>query len=194
MWSKHYCEWAGGCARPGVYKVYTNEAVPRSIRACDFHRAALVNTMRRRQIWPCAVEGCVRDARHGRDGLCEHCWLVVRAHDTLLEDVLGKKDAEPALKALGVRHVARVEVSPNPTFDEVQVAARSVEGLTRQLDAMRVVQRTLAAMRPRLPQELADEVEAACASLSEAIECAKMLARVEVAPPTTQQRGLFDAS
>lgn len=173
------CEFSGGCERPGLYTIPGQEVKPISIRVCAVHRAQWVESLQRRTRWPCAVQGCRREAQ--QDGLCEHCWIVVRGHDELV-----KGEFEPAMRRLAVRHVARPVVALTPTPDEVEQAARTLETL-------RGLVRSVAALSGKAPGEYAADLEEAARNLSDAAKKASLLSKVELvtATPTAQQGRLF---
>lgn len=174
-----HCEFSGGCSRPGLYAIYTPERSPLSIAVCNVHRALWVESCERRTEWPCAVQGCPRSAQ--QDGLCEHCWTVIRAHDGLVQG-----EVEPALRRLAVRHVARPVVAPVPTPADIEIASKTVEQL-RQLV------RSVAALAGRAPEEYAADLEEAAKALSDAARTANLLAKVELVQPegAPEQRRLF---
>lgn len=176
-----YCEWKDGCSVTGTYSIPTGEIVPISIRVCAKHRAAWVESLKRRTRWPCAIEGCKRLGEI--DGLCEPCWRVVRAHDELV-----KGEAQPALIRLGVRHAAKVVVPPVPTVADIEFSAKTA-------DQFRVLSRSVAAHAGRAPPELQDDLDEASRLMSEIATRAAALATVQVEVdeiPRVQQRGLFD--
>ena len=176
----HHCEFHEGgkqpCPRPGIYTVPSMDVIPLSIRVCADHRALWVESLRQRQSWPCAIQGCRRAAQV--DGLCQHCWIVIRAHD---EHVKGQ--VEPALKRLA-RNVRRIKPAPMPDAAQVQHAAADAPGLS-------VVAKALAGKVRVAPPEYAEHLREAVLILDEVVERAEALGRVRVpvkAQPTAQGR------
>lgn len=181
----HRCEYSRGCEKPGLYTIPGQDVVPLSIRVCDSHRALWVASLQRRTRWPCAISGCEREAQH--DGLCEHCWVVVRGHDDLIRDEDGLTgEVEPALRRLAVRHVARPIVALTPEPAEIEQAAKTVETIRGLVGAA-------AALAGRAPGEYVADLQEAARNLADAAKKAGALGKVELAKPTTtvQQGRLF---
>lgn len=168
------CEYLRGCERPGLYTIPTDEKIPLSIRVCASHRALWVQELRRRSRWPCAVDGCPRVAV--QDGLCEHCWVVVRAHDDLVTG-----ECEPSLRRLAVRHIARPIVAEVPTQGEI-------DGATKMVETLRGLVRSCAALTGRAPMELRDDLEEATRLLSEVTRHAALLSQVQLQEQADQPR------
>lgn len=174
-----YCEWKAGCGIPGLYTIPSPDVVPVPIRVCDRHRAAWVESLTRRTRWPCAIDGCKRVAQV--DGLCEPCWIAIRAHDELV-----KGEVQPSLARLSVRHAVKGMVPPRPTDEDIGYAARSVESLA-------LLSRQIAAHAGRAPAELVVGLEEASQSMSDVVAKAAALAKVKIKQQEkAKQGGLFD--
>lgn len=174
-----HCEWRAGCGLPGVYTIPSPEIIPVSIRVCGIHRAAWVESLSRRTRWPCAIDGCKRAAQV--DGICEHCWIAIRAHDEMV-----KGEIQPALARLSVRHATKGIVPARPTDEDIGYAARSVESLV-------LISRQVAAHAGRAPAELVVDLDDASESLSRAVAKAAALAKVKIKQdPAEKQGGLFN--
>jgi len=171
------CEYVRGCEKPGLYVIPTAEVTPLSIRVCAEHRALWVMSLRRRNRWPCAIDGCPRQA--AQDGLCEHCWTVVRAHDLLLEG-----EVEPLLRMLAVRHIGRPIVAETPEPQDVEAAAKMV-------DPIKTLVRTAAALTGRAPLELRDDLEEVTRLLTDLSRHTTLLAQVALVQPEIKQGRLF---
>lgn len=179
----HRCDYSKGCEKPGLYTIPGQDVIPLSIRVCESHRALWVESLQRRTVWPCAIAGCAREAQ--QDGLCEHCWTVIRAHDDLIRDEEGVTgEVEPALRRLAVRHKARPIVPLMPTSDEVELASKTVETL-------RTLVRAVAALSGKAPAEYASDLDEASRNLADAARKANLLSRVELVVPVAQQGRLF---
>jgi hypothetical protein len=176
-----HCDFSAGCDKPGSYTIPTQDVVPCSIQVCATHRALWVEHLQRRTRWPCAIEGCRRDAVV--DGLCQQCWVVVRGAD----DLIRGSDIEPALKRLAVRHLGKHIVADRPTVEDVVNAAK-------MLDTLRTLARSVAALGARAPDEIAPDLDEASKILFEVVRRASALAQVQVQVPVTAQiqGGLFD--
>lgn len=174
-----YCDWRAGCGLPGLYTIPSPEIVPVSIRVCDRHRAAWVESLSRRTRWPCAIDGCKRVAQV--DGICEPCWIAIRAHDELV-----KGEFQPSLARLSVRHATKGIVPSRPTDEDIGYAARSVEPLA-------LLSRQIAAHAGRAPAELVVDLEDASKLMSDVVAKAAALAKVKIKRETkAKQGGLFD--
>lgn len=178
----HYCQYAEGCDRPGVYTIPTMGVKPVSIWVCYLHRETWVSALKRRDRWPCAVSGCVREAAH--DGLCEPCWVAVRGHDGHMVEI--GADVEPHLRRLAVRHIAKPTAPTGPVPKDIAISdtmLKSLRGLVRSIAGLRGA--------AHAEYELLPELEEATAILSDVADRAAALTKVEVAPIQAQQGRLF---